>query len=136
MKNKNETKTTTYVCTYIKTTKTKPNYKPVFTHNYSILYCTVSQKEQFIGQLFVRRLVQRLADQKRQFVRVLARSRHSNGALPIVIQMAHLVSQTLHMVRFQTAVVVNDVVRNRRYGTLSNALRNQVKIVPDKIIFD
>lgn len=63
-------------------------------------------------------------------MRVLAGGWHSDGARPIVVQMAHFVRQPLALVGCHTAVVVDDDVVSWGYGTLVDLLRDDQEVVP------
>lgn len=60
---------------------------------------------------------------------VLAGGRHAHCAAPIVVQVAKLVRESLHMIRLHLGCVVDNDIMNRCHRTLSHALRHQEKVV-------
>ncbi len=92
--------------------------------------------------------MQTLGNEEGQLVSVLTGRRHSDRpckqnfcqirrhpmetrglTLPVVVEMAEFVAQALHVIRLQSALVVDHVVRDRSDSSLANALRNQVEVV-------
>lgn len=61
---------------------------------------------QFVAQFLVDTSLQTLREQKRQFVGVLARGRHSNSSLPVVVEMRQLEGE-LKYLGFKTQITNN-----------------------------
>ncbi len=70
-----------------------------------------------------------LANQKSQLVSILARGRNPHSASPVVVQVAHLVRQLLHVVGSQESCVMHNVEVGWASGTLSHTLWDEVKVV-------
>jgi len=68
------------------------------------------QEVQLVGQLHRWVLVNALAHQESQLVGILTWSRHADGSRPVVVEMAQLVGEPLHVVRLEPSLVVDDVV--------------------------
>lgn len=51
---------------------------------------------------------------------------------PVVVEMAHLVRQTLHVIRLQHCRVVDHIVVSRRHSSLAHRLRHEEKVVPSQ----
>lgn len=71
----------------------------------------------------------RLADQERQLVGVLARRRYTDRSRPVVVHVCEFVSQPLYFVRVQTQSVEDYVVRSGGYCTLTNTLRYDEEVI-------
>lgn len=61
---------------------------------------------------------------------ILARSRYSDSARPVIVQVTQLVCELLHMVCFHTGGVMYNNVVCRCHCTLSNMLADQEEVVP------
>jgi len=53
---------------------------------------------------------------------------------PVVVEMAQLVGQSLHVVWLQCSSVMNHVVVGRSNGALADRLRDQEEVIPIKHI--
>ena len=77
-----------------------------------------------------------LADQVGELVGVLAHHGHPHRARPVVVEVAQLVGEGLHVPRQQALAVspgrvVDDVVAGRVDGALPHRLGHQVEVVPE-----
>lgn len=60
---------------------------------------------------------------------VLARSWHSHGTWPVVVQVTQFKRQSLQLIGLQVTPIVNDQIVSRGNGSLTNVLADQVKVV-------
>lgn len=49
---------------------------------------------------------------------------------PVVVEMAQFVCQSLHVVRFQTSTIVDDIVMGGGHCTLAYRLGHQKEVIP------
>lgn len=70
-----------------------------------------------------------LSSQECQLVGVLANGWDTNSSGPIVIKMGLLVGVELQLIGIKPGLVPQNVVRRWRYGSLTNALRHQEKVI-------
>ena len=95
-----------------------------------------SQIEENILERLAGLLVQALAHQEGELVRVLAGGGDPHRARPVVVEVAQLVGEGLHVPRQQALAVspgrvVDDVVAGRVDGALPHRLGHQVEVVPE-----
>lgn len=51
--------------------------------------------------------------------------------LPIVVEVAHFECQSLHVVRFQAVVIIDDIVVGGINSSSPGSLADQVKVIPE-----
>ena len=75
--------------------------------------------------------VHRLAHEESNFVSVLAGCRHSNGAIPIKIEMAQFKGEDLKTVGAKLHFIINDVIVGGRDSAvvIANVLVDEIKVV-------
>ena len=65
-----------------------------------------------------------------KFCTYLARSGHTHCAGPVVVEMGHLVGESLDDVNLPVAVIMDDDVVRRRDGSLTHVLTHQEEVIP------
>lgn len=77
--------------------------------------------------------MQALPSQKRQFVRILAGSRHSHSTGPVVVQMCQFVRQSLKMIHRQVSGIIHNIVAGGCNCALAYALTHNEEVVSKNI---
>ena len=65
-----------------------------------------------------------------KFCTYLARSGHTHCARPVVVEMGHLVGESLDDVNLPVAVIMDHDVVRRRDGSLTHVLTHQEEVIP------
>jgi hypothetical protein len=88
-----------------------------------------SQKVERAIPSLVRLLMQALADEQCQLVRILNHGWNASASAPVVVEVSVLVAQHLHLIGCEAIGVVDDVVARRRDGSLTNTLTDQEEVI-------